>query len=165
MNFVVSMVASQSTDSAVSRRRLSMSSSEDNIDLEASLMSLGQLQEDSRSHNDGRGSLDSPKRARGNLANIIGLVKSSSASPSSRALDTVWTSMSNYAYDTRALFKRRITNLHNTLTSLKAYVELNYSGFRKILKKYRDLHGLFENVNLTLTDVKCLGMTRLRIAR
>ncbi|KAG8819435.1 low-affinity phosphate transporter [Serendipita sp. 400] len=34
------------------------------------------------------------------------------------------------------LFKRRITNVYNTAVGLKSYAELNYSGFRKILKKY-----------------------------
>ncbi|KAG1902987.1 SPX domain-containing protein [Suillus fuscotomentosus] len=33
-------------------------------------------------------------------------------------------------------FKRKITNLYITLSSLKSYVEVNYSGFSKILKKY-----------------------------
>lgn len=48
---------------------------------------------------------------------------------------TIWNGNSNYAWDIQLLFKRRITNLYLTATSLKAYVELNYSGFRKILKK------------------------------
>ncbi|KAJ7028274.1 SPX domain-containing protein [Mycena alexandri] len=50
--------------------------------------------------------------------------------------ENVWTSKSDYAYDTRLLFKRRITTLYISVTSLKSYVEINYSGFRKILKKY-----------------------------
>ncbi|KAF9072552.1 SPX domain-containing protein [Rhodocollybia butyracea] len=50
--------------------------------------------------------------------------------------DTIWTARTNYAYDTRLLFKRRITNLFISFTSLRSYVEVNYSGFRKILKKY-----------------------------
>ncbi|KAJ7257685.1 SPX domain-containing protein [Mycena rebaudengoi] len=50
--------------------------------------------------------------------------------------ENVWTSKSNYAYDTRILFKRRITTLYISVTSLRSYVEVNYSGFRKILKKY-----------------------------
>lgn len=49
--------------------------------------------------------------------------------------ETVWTAKNNYAMDIQLLFKRRITNLYLSLTSLKSYVELNYSGFRKILKK------------------------------
>lgn len=49
--------------------------------------------------------------------------------------ENIWTSQSNYAYDTRLLYKRRITTQYIALTSLKAYVEVNYSGFRKILKK------------------------------
>ncbi|KAJ7221819.1 SPX domain-containing protein [Mycena haematopus] len=60
------------------------------------------------------------------------------SSITSSVLDTqnVWTSKSDYAYDTRLLFKRRITTLYISVTSLKSYVEVNYSGFRKILKKY-----------------------------
>ncbi|KAG2017401.1 phosphate transporter [Coprinopsis cinerea AmutBmut pab1-1] len=50
--------------------------------------------------------------------------------------NTVWTSGTDYAYDTRLLFKRRITNLYIQFTNLRSYVELNYSGFRKIIKKY-----------------------------
>ncbi|KIK60132.1 hypothetical protein GYMLUDRAFT_244566 [Collybiopsis luxurians FD-317 M1] len=55
---------------------------------------------------------------------------------SSALLETVWTARTNYAYDTRLLFKRRITTLYITFTSLRSYVEVNHSGFRKILKKY-----------------------------
>ncbi|KAJ7623924.1 SPX domain-containing protein [Mycena polygramma] len=60
------------------------------------------------------------------------------SSVTSSAPDTrdVWTSKSDYAYDTRLLFKRRITTLYIAVTSLRSYVEVNYSGFRKILKKY-----------------------------
>lgn len=49
---------------------------------------------------------------------------------------SVWTARTNYAWDIRLLFKRRITNLYVSFCSLKSYVEVNYSGFRKILKKY-----------------------------
>lgn len=47
----------------------------------------------------------------------------------------IWNSDSPHARDTRLLFKRRITTLYNTAVGLRSYVELNYSGFRKILKK------------------------------
>ncbi|KAI6122355.1 SPX domain-containing protein [Pisolithus croceorrhizus] len=62
--------------------------------------------------------------------------------------ESVWTSESNYARDVRFLFKRRITNLFVAFSSLKSYLELNYSGFRKILKKYdkvldSDLQGRY----------------------
>jgi phosphate transporter len=57
------------------------------------------------------------------------------SSVTSSILENVWTSKSDYAYDTRLLFKRRITTLYISVTSLKSYVEVNYSGFRKILKK------------------------------
>jgi phosphate transporter len=46
-----------------------------------------------------------------------------------------WGSESDYAQDTRLLFKRKITTVYVLVSSLKSYVELNYSGFRKILKK------------------------------
>ena len=49
--------------------------------------------------------------------------------------ETVWTARNSYAMDIQLLFKRRITNLYLSLTSLRSYVELNYTGFRKILKK------------------------------
>ncbi|KAJ6543566.1 SPX domain-containing protein [Mycena vulgaris] len=58
------------------------------------------------------------------------------SSVTSSTHENVWTSRSDYAYDTRLLFKRRITTLYISVTSLKSYVEINYSGFRKILKKY-----------------------------
>ena len=49
---------------------------------------------------------------------------------------TIWNSRSDYAYDTRLLYKRRITNLYISFTNLRSYCEINYSGFRKIIKKY-----------------------------
>ena len=57
------------------------------------------------------------------------------ASPSAHEL-TIWTSRSDYAYDIRLLYKRRITNVYISFTNLNSYVEINYSGFRKIIKKY-----------------------------
>lgn len=97
---------------------------------------------------------------------------------------TIWTARSDYAYDTRLLFKRRITNLYIHFTNLKSYVELNYSGFRKIIKKYdkvtyselkdRYLHDLVERAHPftpqakdrlnhgvnTLIDLYCKCVTR-----
>jgi phosphate transporter len=56
---------------------------------------------------------------------------------SSHDLDhTVWTARSDYAYDMRLLFKRRIRILYIAFTNLRSFVEVNYSGFRKIIKKY-----------------------------
>ncbi|KAI5886234.1 Sodium/sulfate symporter [Schizophyllum commune H4-8] len=69
------------------------------------------------------------------LANRIVNLKDSVTSAGS-ASETIWNSRSNYATDTRLLYKRRITALFTSFTSLKSYVEVNYSGFRKILKKY-----------------------------
>jgi len=50
--------------------------------------------------------------------------------------DTVWTARNDYAYDTRLLFKRRITTSYIAFTNLRSYIDINYSGFRKIIKKY-----------------------------
>ncbi|KAM0786287.1 hypothetical protein ACM66B_001766 [Microbotryomycetes sp. NB124-2] len=47
-----------------------------------------------------------------------------------------WTGASDWAIDTRIMLKRRISALFTSLTELKQYVELNYTGFNKILKKY-----------------------------
>ncbi|KAF5345994.1 hypothetical protein D9758_013862 [Tetrapyrgos nigripes] len=84
--------------------------------------------EDSYASLRGQGSL--PRGPLGRLANMMNSV-SSSMMP-----DTIWTAKSNYAYDTRLLYKRKITELFIALSSLRSYVEINYSGFRKILKKY-----------------------------
>ncbi|KAI5122725.1 hypothetical protein M0805_009810 [Coniferiporia weirii] len=136
---IISSMSRGSSRSEVQRRH-SISSSEDNLDLEASLASLSQIPENYSMENSltgGRGSSTSPKRARVALANMFNLVKAGGSAPSSLLVsDTIWTAKTNYAYDTRILFKRRITTLYNRVTSLRAYVELNYSGFRKILKKY-----------------------------
>ncbi|TBU27768.1 Sodium/sulfate symporter [Dichomitus squalens] len=82
----------------------------------------------------GRGSSKSPLvRARA----IARTLKDSLISTTSSNLpESVWTARNNYAQDTQLLFKRKITNLYVVATSLKSYIELNYSGFRKILKKY-----------------------------
>ena len=58
-----------------------------------------------------------------------------SVASSSHLEASVWTARTNYAWDMRLLFKRRITNLYVSVSGLKSYVETNYSGFRKILKK------------------------------
>ena len=54
---------------------------------------------------------------------------------SSSQEQTIWNAKTNYAWDTRLLFKRRITNTYVTLSALKSYVDTNYTGFRKIIKK------------------------------
>jgi phosphate transporter len=105
------------------RRRISLSSSEGAPDLEASVSSLRKA----------------PSLGRGTVSRIagkLGLVRDTSESlSSSTGPETIWTAQTHYAYDTRLLFKRRIMTLYVSLTSLRSYVEVNYSGFRKILKK------------------------------
>lgn len=122
-------------------RRYSVSSSEDNLDLEASLASLTQIPENGELRTPaslGRAASSSPKAARATISSIFNFVKpSGSVSSSMLVPETIWTAKTNYAYDTQVLFKRRIATLYSTFTSLRAYVELNYSGFRKILKKYK----------------------------
>ncbi|KAG6877951.1 hypothetical protein C0993_001569 [Termitomyces sp. T159_Od127] len=73
------------------------------------------------------------------LANKIGdTLRDSiiSNAPSVPEIQTIWNSKSDYAYDIRLLFKRKITTSYVAVANLKSYVEVNYSGFRKILKKY-----------------------------
>lgn len=77
---------------------------------------------------------------------------------------SIWLSKSNYAIDVQLIFKRRITNLYIQFTSLRSYVELNYSGFRKILKKYdkvmeselkdRYMHDIVEQTEPFTQDAK-----------
>ncbi|KAJ7112844.1 SPX domain-containing protein [Mycena crocata] len=69
---------------------------------------------------------------------LLGNIRNSILSDSSHShgLQDVWTARTDYATDTRLLFKRRITTLYISVTSLASYVEVNWSGFRKILKKY-----------------------------
>ncbi|PSS34029.1 hypothetical protein PHLCEN_2v1933 [Hermanssonia centrifuga] len=125
-----------------SNRRYSISSNEDHVDLEASIVSLRSANgEPSGAHlspppaqERGNSVGRSPIRAARTLANKIFMKDSVTSSMS--APETVWTAKTNYARDIQLLFKRRITNLYLSATSLRSYVELNYSGFRKILKKY-----------------------------
>jgi len=69
------------------------------------------------------------------FTNLRDSVTSATSVPSATE-NTIWTSQSDYAYDTRLLYKRRITTLYISITNLKSYIEINYSGFRKIIKKY-----------------------------
>ncbi|KAI0750174.1 Sodium/sulfate symporter, partial [Daedaleopsis nitida] len=123
-------------------------SSDEHEGLEASAMSLDPNVDQSGV---GRGPSKSPLvRARA----LASKLKDSIISTSSTGPETVWTARNNFARDMQLLFKRKITNLHVLSTSLRSYVELNYSGFRKILKKYdkvtesdlqdRYLHGVVE---------------------
>jgi hypothetical protein len=80
----------------------------------------------------------SPKPAKGTLGRLSHTFNNlrESFSSSHDLEHTVWTARSDYAYDTRLLFKRRIRNLYIAFTNLRSFVEVNYSGFRKIIKKY-----------------------------
>ncbi|OCH89601.1 Sodium/sulfate symporter [Obba rivulosa] len=123
----------------IPRRRYSISSNEEHADLEASIASLRtpphQDPADAGSES-GRGEiLSSPLTKAKQLASKLHIMTNSVTS-STGVPETVWTARNNYAWDVQLLFKRRITNLYVAVTALKSYVELNYSGFRKILKKY-----------------------------
>ncbi|KAF5359495.1 hypothetical protein D9756_002903 [Leucocoprinus leucothites] len=97
------------------RRRSSVSSGEDPRNLEDSTMSF--------------------PRSMGVLSNRFSNLRDSW---NSTAFDdnTIWTARNDYAYDTRLLFKRRITTTYISFTNLRSYIDINYSGFRKIIKKY-----------------------------
>jgi phosphate transporter len=110
---------------SVDHRHSISSSGGENADLEASLISLQPFHGQSASD---------PTRPRGRARTLFGALRDS-VSSSVILPDTVWTSNSDYAWDIRLLFRRRITTLYVSVSSLKSYVELNYSGFRKILKK------------------------------
>ena len=119
-------------------RRQSTSSSEGNItDLEASFASVRQplppINTATRERAASNASKSPITTATRSLVNTFGFMRDSLASNASG--DNIWTAKSDYALDTRMLFKRKITTSYITLTSLKSYVEVNYSGFRKILKK------------------------------
>ncbi|KAI9451365.1 SPX-domain-containing protein [Lactarius psammicola] len=155
----VSQGASHSREVNTSRtRRVSISSTEENLDLEASLPSfrvpLGHLFPASVPEGEepspqpsvsraGTGNGESLGRSRSPTGRVRGLANKLRSGIASLgpphtpvAGETIWTSKKNFATDTQLLFKRRITNLYVQVSALRSYVELNYSGFRKVLKKY-----------------------------
>ncbi|KAF8606653.1 SPX-domain-containing protein [Ceratobasidium sp. AG-I] len=113
----------------------------ENLDLEASIASL-------RTPGSDNGTTRSPSRRRAratslsvlpqktSLAALIRLVKPGATGAPPVVGENIWQLRTPEALDLQMLFKRRITTLYIALTSLKSYVELNYTGFRKILKKY-----------------------------
>ncbi|KAF9048928.1 SPX domain-containing protein [Panaeolus papilionaceus] len=111
--------SAQPLEPSSSQRRLSLSSVESNAELGDSYLGA---------------SFTQPQGTLGKLSTRFHNLKDSLTSPAEPT--TIWTAKSNYAYDTRLLFKRRITNLYISFTNLRAYVEINYAGFRKIIKKY-----------------------------
>ncbi|KAM5544077.1 hypothetical protein V8D89_002263 [Ganoderma adspersum] len=114
-------------------RRHSVSSDEHD-DIEASTASLDPNAGPS-SGGAGRGSSRSPLvKARAIARTLKDSILSAGSQPGQP--ETVWTAQNNYSWDVQLLFKRKITNTYVLATSLKSYLELNYSGFRKILKKY-----------------------------
>ncbi|KAH9918924.1 SPX domain-containing protein [Epithele typhae] len=148
-------------------RRYSMSSDEQE-DVEASHATLDPIANGEQT-GIGRGASRSPLvRARVMAAR---LKDSLISTVSSNGPETVWTARNNYAWDTQLLYKRKITNLYVLATSLRSYVELNYSGFRKILKKYdkvtdsnlqdRYLHDVVEQAKPFMQDSKDKLSTRI----
>lgn len=134
-------------------RRYSTSSSEGNgTDLEASFASVNQQPPPIHTGTRERATSSSSKSpmatATRSLANTFGFMRDSFTSSASG--DNIWTAKSDYALDTRMLFKRKITTSYISLTSLKSYVEVNYSGFRKILKKCV-LPSIPRNINSDLS--------------
>jgi phosphate transporter len=116
------------------QHRYSISSSEGSAaDLETSVASIHQapITHGVTSSRAASSSMSPLGKAR-SIANKFNFMRDSSLS---RNDENIWTAKTDFAWDIRILFKRRITALYIQLTSLKSYVEINYSGFRKILKK------------------------------
>jgi len=108
--------------SSSDRRRRSISDSGHGHYLEASYDSIaGNARARSRSL---------ASRAGASVRGMFGLSSSLPIGPF-----TIWTDGSDYAADVQAIYKRRITTLYISFSSLKSYIELNHSGFSKILKK------------------------------
>jgi hypothetical protein len=148
-------IAHHSREVTTRPRRVSVSSTEDNLDLEASLASIGRSVpapvpegvEPTPRQSVGRSVTrdgESLGRSRSQTAGVRGIANrlrsgiASLGSPHSPVRgngETIWTSKKIFATDTQLLFKRRITNLYVQVSALRSYVELNYSGFRKVLKK------------------------------
>jgi SPX domain len=148
-------IAHHSREVPARPRRVSVSSTEENLDLEASLASIGRSfpapvpegEEPRPRRNVSRSGTrdgESLGRSRSQTVGVRGMANrlrssiASLGSPQSPAPgngETIWTSKKNFATDTQLLFKRRITNLYVQVSALRSYVELNYSGFRKVLKK------------------------------
>ncbi|KAH9902404.1 Sodium/sulfate symporter [Cubamyces lactineus] len=130
------------------KRRYSVSSDEHDLDA-----SIASLEPNGDQPQTSRGPSRSPLVRAKSLANKLKDSLISTGSTSSQP-ETVWTARNNYAQDTQLLFKRKITRTYVLATSLRSYIELNYAGFRKILKKYdkvtesdlqdRYLHGVVE---------------------
>lgn len=81
-------------------------------------------------------SLRNDSRTKRALSKITNRIPFMGGTTTSALPETIWTAKTNFAYDTRLLYKRRITTMYTSFTSLRSYVEINYAGFRKILKKY-----------------------------
>lgn len=129
-------------------RRYSVSSDEHD-EIEASTASLDPSTEH---HGAGRGASRSPLVRAKSIANKLKDSLISTGSTSSQP-ETVWNARNNYAQDTQLLFKRKITRTYVLATSLRSYVELNYAGFRKILKKYA-------GPTVTATFADCIPQVR-----
>lgn len=80
-------------------------------------------------------SLRNDSRTKRALSKITNRLPFMGGTATSALPETIWTAKTNFAYDTRLLYKRRITTMYTSFTSLRSYVEINYAGFRKILKK------------------------------
>ncbi|GAA5896517.1 hypothetical protein JCM8208_004221 [Rhodotorula glutinis] len=77
----------------------------------------------------------SSKRGMSRLSNSL-LTTEEEGLMSGAAGGAVWEGLSDWAIDTRIMYKRRLASLFTTLSELKQYVDLNYTGLSKVLKKY-----------------------------
>lgn len=109
-----------------------MSTDSYDYDVEASVPSM-RRSVNLPSHDASRGASMSPRSTLRPLADMFRQLRGSGSADDGP--ETVWNSRADFARDTRIVFKRRLTTLYLTATSLRSYVELNQTGFRKVLKK------------------------------
>ncbi|GAA5988953.1 hypothetical protein JCM10908_006244 [Rhodotorula pacifica] len=96
-----------------------------------------------------------PKGARRALSQLMGgAFLTEEDSGATGAQGAGWDGLSDWAIDTRIMFKRRLAALFTSLSELKQYVDLNYTGLSKVLKKYDKItnSSLREHYMKTVVD-------------
>ncbi|GAA6023180.1 hypothetical protein JCM8202_001015 [Rhodotorula sphaerocarpa] len=93
--------------------------------------------------------------ARRALSQIVGnTFLTEEESPAVGTHGASWDGLSDWAIDTRIMFKRRLAALFTSLSELKQYVDLNHTGLSKVLKKYDKIteSSLREHYMKTVVD-------------
>lgn len=81
--------------------------------------------------------------------------------------ESIWNSKSNFAIDQRIMIKKRLTELFVQFSELKQYIDINQTGFKKILKKFdkiteNDLQSKFMN-DVVLLSYPFTQVTKQRL--